>query len=1179
MSAQVAANLIFALIVLSIFAVYAQSQEPSEISFPPISLYHKTEEFKIQDTSQPYQLKNWLIIQESEVVRVNGEVLKRGIDYVMDYTAGNILIKKAVSPDAMVKIEYHTVPLSIKRNYKRQLFPPEKPQRLERPIERRDQEVPPTVPESWQSVPTSLQHSITKTFSVSLGSNRSLTPDQSLRVNINGKISENIDVTAMLSDQNMPLQPDGTTEELSEIEQKLIRIVSPHLSATLGDYEGFLSDSEYVFFPKPLEGVLVQGNFNWGSFNLIPSAIPRGRSSSKTMQGIEGQSQYRVDADGQYIVMKAGSEIVWLNGERMRRGENNDYIIAEYGDPIIEFTNKHLITSNDVIRVDFEYIAEDMAYRRELHGFGGKLNFLEGNASIGVTGVLEADDNHPDRAYIILTDEDIEKLKRNELEDGEETLIAPQKHSVLGCDGRFDIGNRTHVLSELAFSSLDKNTFSSLDKVDTSRAWKIQANTSTEKLRLNLDMRGMDANFVPVGATATSRSRYRYEQQYQQEGGDIFLAQDYSKTPSENSADLSLQYEPVSGVRLDAGLGRTAESYPDEPSLDTVRKNWNRGLDVNIPKLPRLRTKYYANTNVTNGRENFKWTRETFDVTHRIGTFNFNLDAEYLTSIDLNPSDNPPPLTGGDFNRNRKRHSRGLKIDTAGFKWATLSGEYSFEESFKKESEFSIDGNTLTYSDWQKDTTARTMSAGIFSKPVEWSDFSSNFSRRIFKELSDGSETETNLADVRFSLTPFRSAFSVDVNYEIDRKLASEKVEIFTNTLYGRPILPGQGTYVKIDEYHYQEDSEKGDYIRIVKTVGDKPVSAVKARFRLNIRPRQFFAKSRRKISIPNKLAHPSLLSFARNSDLVQTKAGETNSQATATNKPNTQSETRLGKIALRGVAGFAGFFAQSLTGGITLDVTEEQEKAQPGELYLLRNLQGENTISGRKSGKYQLEFEPTRLFTINVGYNLIRRLNKRINSRERQYHTNSWTLEAKSAPTTKVSLGVEWEKRRTLEKIIDMMGTSGAELAQKANPRTTRIISDIIRNEKTSSLNFRYALTKLIDVGLQGEYKTEDDVDMTETETDTHTRSVSLESFLSYSLIGKGRLNFSYKIAHGKSKGNLPFARYNFHDGTSHEARLRADYKLRKVSDLILRLNYRLLATERDKPEHRAEVEVVAEL
>ena len=40
-----------------------------------------------------------------------------------------------------------------------------------------------------------------------------------------------------------------------------------------------------------------------------------------------------------------------------------------------------------------------------------------------------------------------------------------------------------------------------------------------------------------------------------------------------------------------------------------------------------------------------------------------------------------------------------------------------------------------------------------------------------------------------------------------------------------------------------------------------------------------------------------------------------------------------------------------------------------------------------------------------------------------------------------------------------------------------------------------------------------------------------------------------------------------------------RADYKLRKFTDLLFRLNYRLLSTNQRKPEHRLEMTVSAEL
>ena len=135
------------------------------------------------------------------------------------------------------------------------------------------------------------------------------------------------------------------------IDQKLIRITSPNVTGLLGDFEGSLGNTD-IFFNRALEGVQVSGDFRWGKFHLIPTAIPKGQSASKTIRGEEGRSEYRIDVDGEFVIVKAGTEIVWLNGQRMRRGENNDYVIRDYGDPIIEFTSKHLITSNDIIRVD-----------------------------------------------------------------------------------------------------------------------------------------------------------------------------------------------------------------------------------------------------------------------------------------------------------------------------------------------------------------------------------------------------------------------------------------------------------------------------------------------------------------------------------------------------------------------------------------------------------------------------------------------------------------------------------------------------------------------------------------------------------------------------------------------------------------------------------------------------------
>ena len=1193
--------------IISIFLFITpivRGKENPDISFPPISLFHKIERLNVAETvgedsealvTFSYQLKYWPIIPKSEIVRLNDKEISKGTGYAIDYAKGYISILFPIPKDSSIEIEYDIIPLRIKKLYQRELFQPNRP--LMQPSETPVEPQPFPKPEDMISeppTPSALRVTGTKTFSVSMGSGRSLTPDQSLRINVDGKVSENVSVIAMLSDQDLPFQPEGMTEDIEDLDQKLIRITSPHVSATLGDYEGAIGESEFVAFPRALEGVMVRGNFDRGSFSVIPSAIPKGQSFSKTIQGIEGQGEYRLDVDGQYIVVKAGSEIVWLNGERMKRGESNDYIIREYGDPTIEFTSKHLITGNDVIRVDFEYIQEDIAYKQALYGASGKLNLMNGDGTLGFSYAVEADDK--DKPYILLSDDDIRNLQNNILtpykkvditgkkltswseikqKDTAEQifpdvltgdtqqdfpgtaddLIAPQKHSVLGLDGQLNLGEHTYLAGELAFSSMDYNTFSKLDEIETSPAWKLMANSATEKLRLNLDLRKLDAKFFPVGGTTTNRGRSTYEQQYQDEKFDdiFFLGQPIQReSPTESSADLNVQYEPISGVKLDAGLGRTSEQYPplappgegkDGQSSDTINENFKRGIDINIPGLPRFYTKYQENTTLKDGHEDYRKTRERFDVTHRISKFNLSLYDENLTSVDLNPTDY--------FNRNRKRQERGLKAEILDFEWASFSGEYSFEEAFKKESEVTVDGQPLTFSDWVRESTARTTSIGMFSKPLNWANLSTNFSRRVFKEVPK-SETKTNLADINLGFNPFSGAIDSDISYQIDRKLASERIEIYTNTLYGVPIQPGQGTHVKIDEYHYEVDYEDGDYIKIVRTVGDKPVSAVDLQFRVRFSPYRIISQKQREqrqnIFFP-EAGRPGI----RNSEFGIRK--EESGQPLEKEPKSKFSLTE--------------FMAKSFRGDLRYNVTEQQENANQLQFYLLQKTQTNDTIFGRQLQQYRLEFLPTRLFTFEARYMNRNSLNKRVNSREWKQKSEQWTLQASIAPATKFSFGIEWEKELSSEKMTDL-GIQGD---------APRMVSNIIRDERTNMLTFRYQLTDKMNLNLQGSYQTEDDTDLTEAEMDTRTRSLSLENQFSYSFFGKGRLNFSYQIAYGKSKGELPLARYNFHDGISHEIRCRADYRMKKFTDMTLRFNYRLLATEQDKPEHRAEVEAVAEL
>ena len=1141
----------FLLISILISVSYAAESERNPLQLPPLSLLQKTESIRFKDLPDPFILKHWPPIRGSERIIVNGVKLTKNLDYLIDYGAGTVRFLKDYPPETIVQITYRILPFAIKRGYKRDLFRQDQP--LEQPLGETELESRTDLTEqrSPESALPPVQVTGTQTFGVSVGSKRSLSQERALRISVDGKVSENVSVTALLSDQDLPIQPEGTTENIQDIDQKLIRITSPNVTGSLGDFEGSLGNTD-IFFNRSLEGVQVSGDLNWGKFHLIPSAIPKGQSASKTIRGEEGRSEYRIDVEGEFVIVKAGTEIVWLNGQRMRRGENNDYVIRDYGDPIIEFTSKHLITSNDVIRVDFEYIPEDLAYQRNLQGVSGSLNLPGERVTVGFGYAVESDLNDPENAFIILNEREFKELQRNELDaDGDgNLLIAPQRRTVWDINGHLDLTESHGLLQhaptlegQIAFGALDRNTFSNRDRKTLSRAWKLLANSSTEKLLLNIELRSLDADFVPVGASSTNRTRFRYEEQYTDEQfDDLYLLGDVgaAQNSDEKSVDLDLQVKPVNWLKLDYGLGRTEERFKQSGNQQgfngfditasltdvTLRNNLNGGFDFNPreglmkrPYLPRLRGDYRRSTSKVRGQDQFRKARRHGQLSQRIRPFNLNVSIEQLEAIDLDFGDN--------VNLNRKRNISTARLDLVDFRWVSINTKYAIEDASDKEPLLTVDGRALGFSDWQPATKARTWTVGFFSQPRKWANISTNISRRVFEaQRGSGSDSRTQLADIEMRLTPFNRALDGQLTYELDKKLATERREIFTNInpFTGREIKPGEGHYVKIDDLHYREDFEEGDYIKFIQNVNDKPVSAIDMKLSLRFQPRRFTSRRRSDTTVGSKQTEPQ-------SSLV--------------------------------------WLANAIRGQAVVNITEEQENPDPASLYLLRNLRNERTVFGRINQRYRLDFSPSPLLSLDLGFDTNRLLNKRINSRERRRRSRDWEVDLTLNPTLKLSFKAEWEQRREEEQFTELSPEGNALAA----------ISDLTQFERRNALEFNCELSRVLQLGVAGIHEFTADREHLDNAPEARTRTFSLENRLTYSFISKGRLDFTYRLNHGSSEGGIPFTRYNFYEGVSHEVRTTADYKVRKVTDLLLRFNYRLLSTKQNKPEHRVGMEVVAEL
>ncbi len=363
-------------------------------------------------TPGPYQLKNRFILTGTEEVRRGGLVLDRDKDYVIDYNDGLITFSSPLSPADTLLVRYRKLNLSLRKKYfHRELVTQNnQPQSAQFGLSGARTGKGPGKG-AWSLPPTSgssdLSISGSKTFSLQVGSAQDLSLKQGLWLSAKGKATRDLEISLQVSDQNMPATPDGTTKRLEELDKVQILVQSPNFSGTLGDYYLRASTSQLFSYEKKLKGVMgeAKAGRTSASFALASS---KGEYFTNRFLGEENkQGPYRlVGKAGQTnIMILPGTERVWVDGEEMQRGSNNDYTI-DYTRGSIEFTSRRLITSHSRITVDFEYSVED--YQRDFYSGNFATGFWDGRAEFKATGILHEDNrNHPSSFSLSPEDKDI----------------------------------------------------------------------------------------------------------------------------------------------------------------------------------------------------------------------------------------------------------------------------------------------------------------------------------------------------------------------------------------------------------------------------------------------------------------------------------------------------------------------------------------------------------------------------------------------------------------------------------------------------------------------------------------------------------------------------------------------------------------------------------------------------
>lgn len=333
------------------------------------------------DSIGPFPLGAAFIFAGSESVTVGGALLRPSVDYTIDANRGSILFTRAVAAGDSVRVAFRFLPFAIAPSYGRWT-----PRPLGTPAE--SVAVLESAPDYGPSLfeTGGLRVGGSKSISLLAGSDRDITLDQALRISIEGALSEEVSVTARLSDENLAFTPEGSSARLEDLDKVFVEIASPHLGATLGDYEVNLAGGEFATYRRVLKGAL--GRADYGPFLGSASAgVSEGRLLSVELRGVEGlQGPYSiVDVGAQTVV--AGSEEVFLDGLRLIRGEDNDYVI-DYAVGEIRFTSKRPIRTGTRIAVDFQVTGDEFKRNYVTAATRASLAGRESEGPIGGEGAV-----------------------------------------------------------------------------------------------------------------------------------------------------------------------------------------------------------------------------------------------------------------------------------------------------------------------------------------------------------------------------------------------------------------------------------------------------------------------------------------------------------------------------------------------------------------------------------------------------------------------------------------------------------------------------------------------------------------------------------------------------------------------------------------------------------------------
>ncbi|MDX2189631.1 MAG: hypothetical protein SFY32_07190 [Bacteroidota bacterium] len=229
---------------------------------------------------------------------------------------------------------------------------------------------------------------------VTVGNNHDLVVNSSLNLQLSGNLSDQLRLKAAISDQNVPIQPEGNTQQLRDFDKVYIEVEHDKAKLAAGDIQLKNKDTYFLKYYKNVLGGSFEANYDPFKDSKAKSQVAAGVSKGKfgsiqinVQEGVQGPYRLVGPNGERSIIVLANSEKIYIDGVLLQRGFANDYVI-DYNFGQVTFTPNVLITKYSRVRIDFEYSEQN--YTRSIITASHYQNYK--NASVSINYYSQKDD-------------------------------------------------------------------------------------------------------------------------------------------------------------------------------------------------------------------------------------------------------------------------------------------------------------------------------------------------------------------------------------------------------------------------------------------------------------------------------------------------------------------------------------------------------------------------------------------------------------------------------------------------------------------------------------------------------------------------------------------------------------------------------------------------------------------